>query len=325
MPSTGRPHRQEDIPRDCRKLISAPFVEAVFVKNNKEAAAVLASAATTNIEDVIPTIAAKGIDEQRCSEQSSDLFARHALLKTACLLLRDEVALTDVSPVGCEPAWGVVGDAFHAAACGERKKTADQQEGSRQGLLWHGGRNEGGNPVMISRMIGSEDLAADLKNTGLKVTLPRLRVLAIFEQSKTRHLSAEDVYKVLLSEAVDIGLATVYRVLLQFEQAGLLRRSNFESGKSVFELNQGSHHDHLVCLDCGRVEEFYDSKIEDRQHKIAEERGFTLQEHSLALYGQCQRGLGCPHRPGAATAGAPARSKASITSASVSHSPSKRG
>lgn len=181
------------------------------------------------------------------------------------------------------------------------------------------------NPVIISRMSTSEDLAADLKSTGLKVTLPRLKVLAIFEQSQTRHLSAEDVYKILLQDSVDIGLATVYRVLTQFEQAGLLRRSNFESGKSVFELNEGSHHDHLVCLDCGRVEEFFDSKIEDRQHKIATERGFVLQDHSLALYGQCQRGEGCPHRTRAGTTGASARSRAAMTASSVSHSPSKIG
>ncbi|MEY3669707.1 MAG: hypothetical protein RL258_1102 [Pseudomonadota bacterium] len=144
-------------------------------------------------------------------------------------------------------------------------------------------------------MTPADQLAADLKNTGLKVTVPRLKVLAIFEQSKTRHLSAEDVYRVMLAENVDIGLATVYRVLTQFEQAGILLRSNFESGKAVFELNEGNHHDHLVCLDCGRVEEFFDSKIEDRQHRIAEEKGFLLQDHSLALYGHCQR-KACPHK-----------------------------
>ncbi|MBM3377361.1 MAG: ferric iron uptake transcriptional regulator [Betaproteobacteria bacterium] len=144
-------------------------------------------------------------------------------------------------------------------------------------------------------MASTDELAAGLKSTGLKVTLPRLRVLSIFEQSKVRHLTAEDVYRILLAEKMDIGLATVYRVLTQFEQAGLLLRSNFESGKAVFELNEGSHHDHLVCLDCGRVEEFFDAKIEERQHKIAEERGFVLQDHSLALYGHCSR-KPCPHR-----------------------------
>ncbi len=112
---------------------------------------------------------------------------------------------------------------------------------------------------------------SDLKASGLKVTLPRIKILEIFQNSAVRHLSAEDVYKVLLTENMDVGLATVYRVLTQFEQAGLLHRNHFETGKAVFELNAGSHHDHLVCLDCGRVEEFYDEEIEQRQHKIAQE------------------------------------------------------
>jgi Fur family transcriptional regulator, ferric uptake regulator len=136
---------------------------------------------------------------------------------------------------------------------------------------------------------------ADLKNIGLKATLPRLKILEIFQQSPVRHLTAEDVYRNLLTEELDIGLATVYRVLTQFEQAGLLTRSNFESGKAVFELNEGSHHDHLVCLDCGRVEEFFDPEIEKRQQAIAMERGFKLQEHALALYGSCTK-ENCPHR-----------------------------
>ncbi|KVE27960.1 Fur family transcriptional regulator [Burkholderia singularis] len=135
----------------------------------------------------------------------------------------------------------------------------------------------------------------DLKNIGLKATLPRLKILEIFQQSPVRHLTAEDVYRNLLYEELDIGLATVYRVLTQFEQAGLLSRSNFESGKAVFELNEGSHHDHLVCLDCGRVEEFFDAEIESRQQMIAKERGFKLQEHSLAMYGSCKT-ENCPHR-----------------------------
>ncbi len=137
--------------------------------------------------------------------------------------------------------------------------------------------------------------AHDLKNTGLKVTAPRLKVLDIFQRSAARHLSAEDVYKALLAEQMDIGLATVYRVLTQFEQAGILARSHFETGKAVFELNEGSHHDHLVCLDCGRIEEFFDSKIEERQRKIAEEKGFVLADHALSLYGHCAR-KSCPHK-----------------------------
>ncbi|MEO0317995.1 MAG: hypothetical protein RL404_1672 [Pseudomonadota bacterium] len=136
---------------------------------------------------------------------------------------------------------------------------------------------------------------ADLKSSGLKATLPRLKILEIFQNSRVRHLSAEDVYKLLLAENLDVGLATVYRVLTQFEQAGLLSRNHFESGKAVFELDHGSHHDHLVCLDCGRVEEFFDEEIEKRQHKIAAERGFKLAEHALALYGNCTKDA-CPHR-----------------------------
>lgn len=135
----------------------------------------------------------------------------------------------------------------------------------------------------------------DLKNSGLKTTLPRLKILNLFEQSSVRHLSAEDVYKELLNDGEDIGLATVYRVLTQFEQAGLLERHHFESGKAVFELKRGGHHDHLVCLQCGRVEEFYDSEIEQRQEAIANDRGFRLQEHSLSLYADCIKPA-CPHR-----------------------------
>jgi Fur family ferric uptake transcriptional regulator len=138
--------------------------------------------------------------------------------------------------------------------------------------------------------------ADDLKSSGLKATLPRLKILEVFQRSDRRHMTAEDVYKLLLAEDADIGLATVYRVLMQFEQAGLLSRSHFESGKSVFELNEGKHHDHLLCLTCGRVEEFYDAEIEARQRLVAEQRGFALQEHALSLYAVCTK-EGCPHRP----------------------------
>ncbi|MCW5638792.1 MAG: ferric iron uptake transcriptional regulator [Rubrivivax sp.] len=137
--------------------------------------------------------------------------------------------------------------------------------------------------------------AEELKNSGLKATLPRLKVLEVFQKSSQRHMSAEDVYKHLLTEGADVGLATVYRVLMQFEQAGILSRNHFEAGKAVFELNEGKHHDHLVCLDCGRVEEFFDPEIEKRQRAIAAQRGFELQEHSLALYAACSK-KHCPHR-----------------------------
>lgn len=135
----------------------------------------------------------------------------------------------------------------------------------------------------------------ELKNTGLKATLPRLKILEVFQRGTQRHMTAEDVFRVLLDERSDIGLATVYRVLMQFEQAGLLTRSNFESGKAVFELNEGQHHDHLVCLDCGRVEEFYDAEIEQRQRAVTAGRGFELQEHSLSLYARCTK-PDCAHR-----------------------------
>ena len=137
-----------------------------------------------------------------------------------------------------------------------------------------------------------------LKDIGLKATLPRRKILELFESSKVRHLSAEDVYKALIAEGMDVGLATVYRVLTQFEQAGLLARQHFETGKAVFELNQGGHHDHLVCLQCGRIEEFYDGEIEKRQGEIARRRGFELHGHSLALYADCTR-QDCEHRAGA--------------------------
>jgi len=135
----------------------------------------------------------------------------------------------------------------------------------------------------------------DLKTIGLKTTLPRLKILNLFENSVVRHRSAEDIYKELLNEGEDIGLATVYRVLTQFEQAGLLERHHFESGKAVFELKSDGHHDHLVCLQCGRVEEFYDAEIEKRQIKIAKTRGFKLQDHSLSLYADCIKS-DCPHQ-----------------------------
>ena len=135
----------------------------------------------------------------------------------------------------------------------------------------------------------------ELKSTGLKATLPRLKILQIFQHGAQRHMTAEDVYRVLLDERADIGLATVYRVLTQFEQAGILCRSHFESGKAVYELNEGQHHDHLVCLDCGKVEEFYDAEIEKRQHDVATTKGFTIADHALSLYAHCNR-TDCPSR-----------------------------
>jgi Fur family ferric uptake transcriptional regulator len=136
----------------------------------------------------------------------------------------------------------------------------------------------------------------ELKSTGLKATVPRLKILDVFQKGSQRHMTAEDVFRVLLDERSDIGLATVYRVLTQFEQAGILLRSHFESDKAVYELNEGQHHDHLVCLDCGRVEEFYDPEIEQRQQEVALAKGFDIADHALSLYAHCTK-KACPNRP----------------------------
>jgi len=135
----------------------------------------------------------------------------------------------------------------------------------------------------------------DLRKAGLKVTLPRVKILEILENSPNRHLSAEDIYRRLVDLREDIGLATVYRVLTQFESAGLVTRHHFADGMAVFELNAGPHHDHILCLDCGHVEEFVDAGIEERQNAVAERLGFAISEHALVIYGHCQR-TSCPHR-----------------------------
>lgn len=128
----------------------------------------------------------------------------------------------------------------------------------------------------------------DLRNAGLKVTLPRLKILEILEKADPHHMSAEDVYKTLLESGDDVGLATVYRVLTQFEAAGLVRRHNFEGDHAIFEIEQGEHHDHLVCIKCGKVDEFIDEAIEKRQEIIAKENGFKMTDHSLTIYGICK-------------------------------------
>ncbi len=131
----------------------------------------------------------------------------------------------------------------------------------------------------------------ELRDAGLKVTLPRLKILKILESASAHHLSAEGVYKMLLEQGEDVGLATVYRVLTQFETAGLVQRHNFESGHSVFEIDKGEHHDHIVCEQCGLVQEFIDDDIEQRQHKIAEQLGFHVTNHNHTIYGVCARCL----------------------------------
>ncbi|WP_248884703.1 ferric iron uptake transcriptional regulator [Acidithiobacillus acidisediminis] len=128
----------------------------------------------------------------------------------------------------------------------------------------------------------------ELKRAGLKATLPRLRILQILEASDTRHLTAEEVYRQLLDAGEEVGLATVYRVMTQFEMAGLVRRHHFEGDRAVFELNESGHHDHMVCTACGKVLEFYDQTLETRQLQIAAERGFHITDHSLSLYGTCK-------------------------------------
>lgn len=137
--------------------------------------------------------------------------------------------------------------------------------------------------------------SSDLKKAGLKATLPRLKILDILEGSDRRHVSAEDVYKALLESGEDVGLATVYRVLTQFEAAGLVVRHNFEGGHAVFELDRGYHHDHIVCVQCGRVEEFFDQTIEDRQKAVVASKGYDINDHSLVIYGNCTR-PDCPYR-----------------------------
>lgn len=127
----------------------------------------------------------------------------------------------------------------------------------------------------------------DLKSVGLKVTLPRTKILQILENTDAQHLSAEEIYKALMDQGDDVGLATVYRVLTQFESAGLIMRHNFGEGKSVFEIDQGEHHDHIVCLQCGKVIEFVDSVIEERQEEIAKKNNFKMTDHSLYIYGFC--------------------------------------
>ncbi|MDF3054280.1 MAG: fur [Gammaproteobacteria bacterium] len=129
----------------------------------------------------------------------------------------------------------------------------------------------------------------ELKKAGLKITLPRMKVLQVLEKSTPHHLSAEDVYKILMEEGNDVALATVYRVLTQFEEAGLIRRHNFEGGHAVFEMEQGEHHDHLVCVKCRQVTEFMDEGIEERQIEIAKNADFVITDHSLTIYGICHR------------------------------------
>jgi len=132
----------------------------------------------------------------------------------------------------------------------------------------------------------------EIRNTGLKVTEPRLKILSVFEKSKARHLSAEDIHDTLKAKSVVVGMATIYRALANFEKAGILNKSTFDDGRAIYEINEGPHHDHIVCVDCGNVEEFVDEEIEKRQKKIANQKGYSLKSHSLVLYGSCSECLG---------------------------------
>ena len=135
-------------------------------------------------------------------------------------------------------------------------------------------------------------LEHEIRNTGLKVTEPRLKILSVFEKSKARHLSAEDIHDTLKAKSVVVGMATIYRALANFEKAGILSKSTFDDGRAIYEINEGPHHDHIVCIDCGNVEEFVDEEIEKRQKKIANQKGYSLKSHSLVLYGSCSQCLG---------------------------------
>lgn len=148
---------------------------------------------------------------------------------------------------------------------------------------------------MPEKLRGLSADSADLRKVGLKATLPRLKILSVLEAHPDSHMSAEDVYRALMEVGEDVGLATVYRVLTQFEAAGLVMRHNFDEGRAVFELDSGDHHDHIVCVDCGAVTEFLDTTIERRQHKIAEEHEFEIADHSMVIYGHCRR-TRCPNR-----------------------------
>ena len=139
-------------------------------------------------------------------------------------------------------------------------------------------------------MAENQAISRDLRNAGLKVTLPRLRILEILEQAgEHEHFSAEDVYKILLKQSSDVGLATVYRVLTQFEAAGLVTRHHFDGGQAIFELDTGDNHDHIVCVKSGKVAEFKDEQIEQRLQEIAKELGYSLTDHKIILYGEYKR------------------------------------
>lgn len=149
--------------------------------------------------------------------------------------------------------------------------------------------------IILSQRASGDVEGNDLRKAGLKVTTPRVKILDILEKAVDRHMSAEDIHRRLVDLREDIGLATVYRVLTQFEAAGLVTRHHFEDGMAVFELNAGPHHDHILCIDCGNVAEFVDPQIEERQRAVADKLGFEINDHALVIYGHCRR-PNCPNR-----------------------------
>lgn len=273
-----------------RQGVAAHAHYPVVLEQHMEAFHLGGYAVLAIMEYIIPTVLVEHIHQQRRAQDKAGLGAGHADFQPVNLVGRNGIALGDIELVGGEIAAASQAQqqnqkkAAHcrdSSACGQQKKGRMIAEFIPLPHSIHQG-------IIMSK-------ASDLQGAGLKATGPRLKILSLFEKSAQRHMTAEDVYKLLLDEDEDVGLATVYRVLTQFEQAGLLVRHHFESGKAVFELNHGGHHDHLVCIKCGKVEEFYDPDIEARQDAIAQRSGFLIQDHVLYLYGIC---TACQQRPG---------------------------
>ena len=219
----------------------------------------------------------EGVFQQRCAHDEHDLAFAHTEFEFADLVRVENIALLDRRAI------------YRTATGGSEAYEQDGNENLSHHQSFSGytfGRDHTLKPSSIQQESVME--SQDLKNAGLKATLPRIKILQFLEQSKIRHMSAEDVYKALLESGEEVGLATVYRVLTQFEQAGLVSRHHFEGGQSVFELNEGKHHDHILCIKCGKVDEFVDKVIEERQQNIARDKGYEMTDHSLYIYGICK-------------------------------------
>jgi Fur family transcriptional regulator, ferric uptake regulator len=270
-------------------------------KHRKPARLHLAGCTILKAVNVVPALLVKDIGNQWRPQNKTHLIARLAGFQLADHFLIQDVALLDIDLIFGNDLRYVRAGGHQGTQYDDRRKTGFSTEhGATRSFsisfeaVYHNRSHAHCRHQPFSEIKKMSD-PQSLKNMGLKATLPRLKILELFEKSAQRHLTAEDVYRMLIADHMDIGLATVYRVLTQFEQAGLLERHFFESGKAIFEINRGSHHDHLVCIECGRVEEFYDAEIERRQNLIASERGFTIQDHALHLYAQCIK-PDCTHR-----------------------------